>query len=341
MITLTDTKLEDLIKEAAQQGELMHPPVELGLRTNFPRALGQGSEYVVDLRGALSVWIVKVRPWETVQFERFHEDRFPLTAKFYLSGSSRIYTPGVTDIATDYEEVAGCSYLYHLPNQTEVEECAPNELVHVVLVFADINYFNRLDLSSMTLPKPLQKLLEGDTTQRFHQPLGKIIPAMQQVLRQILCSPYQGVMQQLFLESKALELFTLQFAHWADYLHSPSTLSTKLSSDDIERLYYARTILLDRFDNPPSLLELAQQTSLNEHKLKQGFRQLFKTTVFGCLYDYRMQQARHLLLNSNLSIAGVASRVGYHNPEAFSTAFRRRFAVNPKSYQLGKYHEGG
>lgn len=49
-----------------------------------------------------------------------------------------------------------------------------------------------------------------------------------------------------------------------------------------------------------------------------------------------MQQARQLLLNSNLSIAGVAARVGYRNPEAFSTAFRRKFAVSPKAYQLGK-----
>jgi AraC-like DNA-binding protein len=49
-----------------------------------------------------------------------------------------------------------------------------------------------------------------------------------------------------------------------------------------------------------------------------------------------MQQAKHLLHDSDLSIAAIAAMVGYRNPEAFSTAFRRKFAVSPKAYQLSQ-----
>jgi AraC-like DNA-binding protein len=58
--------------------------------------------------------------------------------------------------------------------------------------------------------------------------------------------------------------------------------------------------------------------------------------VFGYLRDYRMQQAQHLLHQSHMSVAQVAAKVGYRNSEAFSTAFRRQFAVSPKAYQLGQ-----
>ncbi|MEO0377755.1 MAG: helix-turn-helix transcriptional regulator, partial [Cyanobacteria bacterium P01_A01_bin.17] len=73
-----------------------------------------------------------------------------------------------------------------------------------------------------------------------------------------------------------------------------------------------------------------------DRKLNQGFRQLFGTTVFGYLQRHRMQQAQSLLHDSDLSIAKVAATVGYRSPEAFSTAFRRQFAVSPKAYQLGQ-----
>ncbi|NET51062.1 MAG: helix-turn-helix transcriptional regulator, partial [Merismopedia sp. SIO2A8] len=69
-------------------------------------------------------------------------------------------------------------------------------------------------------------------------------------------------------------------------------------------------------------------------KLKQGFRHLFGTTVFGYLCNYRMEQAQQLLHSPHITIAQVAVQVGYRNPEAFSTAFRRKFAVGPKAYQL-------
>lgn len=158
---------------------------------------------------------------------------------------------------------------------------------------------------------------------------------MKQILQQLLQCPYQGLTRQLYLESKALELFSLQFAQWSDNSQrSPQIINFR--SDDIERLHQAKEILIDNFCNPPSLIDLARQVGLNERKLKQGFQQIFGTTVFGYLQNYRMQQARQLLHNSNVTIASVAAAVGYRNSEAFSVAFQRQFAISPKAYQLGK-----
>lgn len=73
---------------------------------------------------------------------------------------------------------------------------------------------------------------------------------------------------------------------------------------------------------------------LNPRKLKEGFRQVFDTTVFGYLHQYRMQIAQNLLQQKQ-KVAVVAATVGYASPTSFSAAFQRQFGVKPKAYQLG------
>jgi len=83
-------------------------------------------------------------------------------------------------------------------------------------------------------------------------------------------------------------------------------------------------------DSPPTLTDLARQVGINDCTLKRRFRQVFGTTVFGYLHNYRMEQARTLLLENQLTIAAIAHRVGYNNLCAFSTAFRKKFGMSPR-----------
>jgi AraC-like DNA-binding protein len=154
---------------------------------------------------------------------------------------------------------------------------------------------------------------------------------MHRTLQQILNCPYQGWTRQFYLESKALELLILWLAHAAD---SDKTFDLcKLSLDDIDRIHQAKDILTRRLNQPPSLLELARQVGLNDRKLKQGFRQIFGTTVFGYLHNYRMQQAQRLLMAGQMNVKETAQSVGYASQSAFNAAFKKRFGVNPKTVQ--------
>ena len=231
-------------------------------------------------------------------------------------------------------EVAGCHYLYYLPSIAEIEKWPADELCQVVIIAATVDYLHSFGLGDIPLASPLKQLLEERQPQPYHRSLGQITPAMHQILQQILCSPYQGMMEHLYLQGKALELLAMQFT-----LLSESASATKDDSNrakDVDRLQYARALLEQNICDPPSLSELAHLSGLNEFKLKQGFRHLFKKTVFGHLYDYRMAQAQDLLSSARLSVAQVSVQVGYRSPEAFSTAFRRKFSVSPKAYQLGR-----
>jgi AraC family transcriptional regulator, transcriptional activator of the genes for pyochelin and ferripyochelin receptors len=91
---------------------------------------------------------------------------------------------------------------------------------------------------------------------------------------------------------------------------------------------------MQNLDNPPSLLDLARQVGLNDRKLKQRFHQVFHTTPFAYLRDYRLERAQQLLMDSEQSIEQVAKAVGYADRSRFAVAFRKKFGVNPKTYQL-------
>lgn len=195
-----------------------------------------------------------------------------------------------------------------------------------------------IDSADMTLPQPVRQLLVANCDgnelsledyRSFTNPVT-ITPAIQTALWQILQCPYKGLIHQLYLEAKSLELIALFFEAVAE--NSPA--HPCLNRDDLERIHHARHVLQSNLHTPPGLIELARQVGLNDRKLKAGFRQVFDTTVFGYLTQLRMEKARQLLAQQR-SVAAVAAAVGYTSPTAFSGAFRRKFGITPKAYQLG------
>lgn len=163
--------------------------------------------------------------------------------------------------------------------------------------------------------------------------IGTIDSAMRSALMQILHCPFQGKTKQIYLESKCLELITLKLEQLKQR-DKPTDKSYSLKSEDRDRIYLAKDILIANFDRPPSLTELARQIGLNDCTLKRGFREVFGTTAFGYLHNYRLEQARLLLLESRLNISEIAFKVGFASYTSLSRGFRKKYGVSPKQYQM-------
>lgn len=188
-----------------------------------------------------------------------------------------------------------------------------------------------------TLESFRQLLSENSEQPYFH--VGAITPEMQMVLHQYLHCPYEGAMQRLYLESKAVELIVLKLAQIKGMTQeSPSgraDVGRGLNAQDIVRIHQAREILLRDVANPPSLQQLAEQVGIGDYKLKQDFRTAFGTTVFGYLRSHRLEHARQLLADQRMSVSEVARFVGYSSLSRFTAAFKRQFGVLPSAC-LGK-----
>lgn len=259
-----------------------------------------------------------------------HDDRMPLVAKFYLSGEHHVRCPSVPGVPTEYCEAAGQSYFFALPDIEEDEISLANQRVQLIRIQVEPHFFQALGFNLASLPALLQRTLEQGDRHRFHQSLGKMTPAMQVALQQILQCPYSHEIKRLFLESKALELLALQLEQWL-VLEQGERSSGCLKAADLELVCEAADILQQELSQPPSIIALARRVGLNEHKLKVGFRQVFATTVFGYVRTQRLERARQLLLAGDLTVTQAALTVGYASQGHFAAAFRKRFGVNPRS----------
>lgn len=156
-----------------------------------------------------------------------------------------------------------------------------------------------------------------------------ITPDMLNTISAIMECNRTGIYKRLFLEAKVIELLMLQLEQFATH---DCRVFCSLKATDIEKMHYAREIILKRLDNPCSLIDLARQIGTNEFALKKGFKEVFGTTVFGMVSDIRLQQAKDQLLNGNKNIAEISFDTGYKNPTHFSAAFKRKFGVSPSTY---------
>lgn len=291
---------------------------------SYPQMLGCGSLRQIYLREGLELAIADYQLHDHFILhcpEREH----PLEYSFLLSGRFKDQSRAVA---------AGQYSLYGSGiAPIEKSEWLASERVVEVNVHIDpalfVEVWNR---SSVTLQPKLQHLLRPDS-QPYDCRSGTTTPTMQTALQQILHCPFDGMTRCIYLESKVWELMALLIDQELEQCQEQPVVPM-LKRDDIDRIHYAREILLQRFDNPPSLLELARQVGLNDCTLKRGFRQVFGNTAFGYLHEYRLEQARQLLEEGCLNVSEVSRKIGFVNRSYFASAFRKKFGVTPKEYLI-------
>ncbi|BAY86127.1 transcriptional regulator [Calothrix parasitica NIES-267] len=199
-------------------------------------------------------------------------------------------------------------------------------------IHVNVSFFKTLIAEELEqLPKPVRQGIEVQDEYEYRH-LAKTTPVMQNIINQIFNCPYQGLTRRLYLESKALELIALRLEQVTYNTDTPKNKSHRLQADDIDRIHYARDILVNNLENPPSLMELSRMVGLNDCTLKKGFREVFDTTAFGYLYNYRLETARNLLETHNAKVTDVVRMVGFKDRSYFAAAFRKKFGVNPSIY---------
>lgn len=293
-----------------------------------PSVLGEGYKRDIELRNGIDLTFHRYQLKDDLVV-----DRMPLgetgCLEWMFTLSSTVRLPNGVQIHQGQYLLSGL-----VSPGGNVEGLADTITVEVDIHLAPEQFQTLIGGQVDILPTEVQRILARDEALPFSS-VRPITPTMQLVLQQMLACPYQGVIKQMYLESKSVEVLAL----WLDQIRSSepafhsSTASCKI---DVDRIHQAKEILLQQLDHPPSLLTLARQVGLNDCTLKRGFKQVFGTTVFGYLHQCRMEQARSLLLENQHSVTTIAQIVGYTNLSAFSSAFRKQYGVSPRAMQGGR-----
>ena len=179
--------------------------------------------------------------------------------------------------------------------------------------------------SDLTLGHIVSETLYTETVDLRYANRAPITPPMETIIGEILSCPYRGTTRRRYLERKALALVLLRLQAIA----CPS-----LNQTDLNTIYQAASILKHQIINPPTVEVLARQVGTNRLKLNQGFHQVYGTTPFKYLRDCRLNQARRLLMTTDMPVESVAAAVGYSSRNHFAKAFRRQTGLNPKAFQM-------
>lgn len=100
-----------------------------------------------------------------------------------------------------------------------------------------------------------------------------------------------------------------------------------------ERLSRALQAIHENAERPWSVEKLATVAMMSRASFARNFQQTLDKTPMQYLADWRMTLARDLLLADDLTLAQIATRVGYSSPYAFATAFRRHHGEAPKRWR--------
>jgi AraC-like DNA-binding protein len=85
--------------------------------------------------------------------------------------------------------------------------------------------------------------------------------------------------------------------------------------------------------HPWTVPELAAISGLSRAAFAHSFREIVGQAPLQYLTDWRMTLARDLLRTGKLSLASIASEVGYGSPYAFAAAFRRLHGISPGAWR--------
>ena len=174
--------------------------------------------------------------------------------------------------------------------------------------------------------------LSEDNKDKKYYTESDISPSMAIVLSQLFHYNLNPSIKSLYYKGKGYELLSLYFNRTED--PNAEQCPFLVDEENVLKIRKAKEIVLANLAEPPGLQELADQIGLNLKKLKMGFKQIYGDTVYGFLFDYKMDYARRLLDTGSYNVNEVGLKIGYSTGSHFIAAFKKKFGTTPKKYLM-------
>ncbi|MBS1537922.1 MAG: helix-turn-helix transcriptional regulator [Bacteroidetes bacterium] len=211
-----------------------------------------------------------------------------------------------------------------MPTSMVTQELLLNPTLALLTLYIDLPAFIQLVGESLeALPFPFLDAMHTSDRCYFESYQWQAI--IKNTLTQIFHSQMSPLAQRIFIESKSLELMAIILDIYAKGNQKQFTISKK----DIDKIQFAKELLIRDLANPPSLSKLAREAGTNEFTLKKGFKEIFNVPVFKYLQQMRLAKAYELFQATNLQVSEVALIVGYESISSFNRAFMQFYGIKP------------
>lgn len=101
-----------------------------------------------------------------------------------------------------------------------------------------------------------------------------------------------------------------------------------------QKIQYAVQYMEYNFSSDLQISDIASYLNLNRSYFSREFHKQMNCTPKEYLLNYRMQEAKSLLHNTQFSISDIAQKVGYTDILYFSRIFHKKAGMSPSQYRL-------
>ena len=210
----------------------------------------------------------------------------------------------------------------------EPSDAEPNE---IILIKISAGFFSRYLPEHHPAFINLQSGIHQKKTVLFSEQQLHVTPEISAILNSMENSAHTGFCGKLFLESKVIELLAIQLSQFELLQEQPKPV---LKPDELDRMEEIRSILIRNMDRQLSLRTLAHMVGTNEFNLKKQFKAAYGTTVYGYLNQYKMEQAKAMLIQGDSRISEVSGKMGYKHATHFTSAFKKYFGYLPNKIKM-------
>ncbi len=106
-----------------------------------------------------------------------------------------------------------------------------------------------------------------------------------------------------------------------------------VANDDSLPLQRARMFIDEHFYLPVNLEQISRAANFSRYHFIRLFRQAFHQTPHQYLTHKRIEKAKQLLAESDLTVTDVCLAVGFESLGSFSTLFRKAVGQSPTVYR--------
>ena len=116
-----------------------------------------------------------------------------------------------------------------------------------------------------------------------------------------------------------------------------------LAADETACVYFSKEqrncvrqvhdLIVEHITEHYTIAELAERFEISPTAMKKCFKGIYGVPIYTYVRTYRLQIAEKLLRESKLSIAEIAAKTGYSNPNKFTSAFRSEYGITPTEYK--------
>lgn len=185
----------------------------------------------------------------------------------------------------------------------------------------------RLGAHKPALHPLVRRCLDNDLPAAAVSGAAPLSHRQRDLLGSLLHPPVLASAQRLWYEVKALEFAAELFFAAAD-----ETLCTRAQRVAAKRVAQAKTVLMNRLAEPPSLEELGRQVGCSPFYLSRTFTRETGLTITQWLRRARLERAAELLRSGKCNVTEAALEVGYSSLSHFSETFHEMFGCCPGLY---------